>query len=467
MVCRLSFIRRKITGSAGDIQWPDFLDSAMSLPAFDALLQPDAALVVAFSGGLDSTVLLHQLRAWQQQYPESHLRALHVHHGLSPNADHWAAHCLRVCEQWQLPCEVLRVTVDGKENGIEAAARTARYQAMSAALLPGEVLLTAQHLDDQCETFMLALKRGSGPAGLAAMPTARALGSHQLVRPLLNQSRQSLEAYADAHQLEWIEDESNQDPRYDRNFLRQRLLPALYQRWPHFAEATARSAALCSEQEQLLDELLAGQLAELIQPDGSLHFPPLMAMSELRANALLRRWIAGQGGAMPSREALKRIHDEVMASREDAQPKLRFGQAELRRYRQQLYWLPLLSSLRDTELAWLDLSQPLALPQNLGTLRASQSRNLLRYPLPDEQVSVRFHAQGHVHLVGRHGGREMKKLWQELQIPPWQRERLPLIFYNQTLICVPNLFVTHAGAASDQQGWQIVWDDASSAGEQK
>jgi len=439
----------------------------MPLPAFDAMLQPDAALVVAFSGGLDSTVLLHQLRGWQQQHPESHLRALHVHHGLSPNADCWAAHCLSVCEQWQLPCEVLHVTVDGRENGIEAAARTARYQALSAALLPGEVLLTAQHLDDQCETFMLALKRGSGPAGLAAMPAARALGSHQLLRPLLNQSRQSLETYARTHQLVWIEDESNQDLRYDRNFLRQRLLPALYQRWPHFAEATARSAALCSEQEQLLDELLTGQLNELIQPDGSLHFPPLMVMSELRANALLRRWIAGQGGRMPSREALKRIRDEVMASRGDAQPKLRFGQAELRRYRQQLYWLPLRSSLRYTELAWPDLCQPLVLPQNLGTLCASQAQSLLRYPQPDEQVRVRFHAQGHVHLVGRQGGREMKKLWQELQIPPWQRERLPLIFYNQTLICVPNLFVTHAGAAVDQQGWQIVWDRACSAGEQQ
>jgi len=298
------------------------------------------------------------------------------------------------------------------------------------------------------------------------MPSSRMLGTHQLVRPLLNQSRQSLEAYADAHQLVWIDDESNQDLRYDRNFLRQRLLPELYQRWPHFAEATARSAALCSEQEQLLDELLAGQLAELIQPDGSLYFPPLMNMSTLRANALLRRWIAGQGGAMPSRDALKRIRDEVMASREDAQPRLRFGQTELRRFRQQLYWLPLFTSLRDTELAWPDIRQPLSLPQNLGTLRASMSQSLLRYPLPDEQISVRFHAQGQVHLVGRNGGREMKKLWQELQIPPWQRERLPLIFYNQTLVCVPNLFVTHAGAASDQQGWQIVWDRASRSGEQ-
>ncbi len=170
---------------------------------------------------------------------------------------------------------------------------------------------------------------------------------------------------------------------------------------------------------------------------------------------------------MPSREALKRIHDEVMASREDAQPRLRFGQAELRRYRQQLYWLPLFSSLRDTVLAWPDLCQPLALPQNLGTLRASQSESLLRYPEPDEQVSVRFHAQGHVHLMGRRGGREMKKLWQELQIPPWQRERLPLIFYNQTLVCVPTLFITRDGAATDQQGWQIVWDGASGAGEQQ
>ncbi|WP_312759299.1 tRNA lysidine(34) synthetase TilS [Pantoea brenneri] len=430
----------------------------MSLSALDSLLQPDAALVVAFSGGLDSTVLLHQAWRWQQLHsPQSRLRALHVHHGLSPNADRWAAHCLALCQQWQLACEVLRVRVDGRDSGIEAAARTARYQALSAALQPGETLLTAQHLDDQCETLLLALKRGSGPAGLAAMPQSRSLGAHRLLRPLLNHSRQALEQYARTHQLVWVEDESNQDLRYDRNFLRQRLLPELSQRWPHFAEATARSAALCSEQEQLLDELLAEQLSALIQPDGSLHFPPLLTMSEVRVNALLRRWIAGQGGAMPSRDALNRIRNEVMASREDAQPRLQFGQAELRRYRQQLYWLPRLSSLRDVQLTWPDLHQPLALPDDLGTLQASQSQHLLRFPRLNEQVSVRFHAHGQVHLVGRSGGREMKKLWQALHIPPWQRERIPLIFYNQTLVCAPDLFITREGAAIDQHGWQAVW----------
>ncbi|WP_333620615.1 tRNA lysidine(34) synthetase TilS, partial [Pantoea septica] len=142
----------------------------MPLSHLASLLPDDAALVVAFSGGLDSTVLLHQLVSWQQAHPQARLRALHVHHGLSPNADSWAAHCVAICESWQLRCEVLRVQVDAREQGVEGAARTARYQALTTAMQPDEWLLTAQHLDDQCETLLLALKRGSGPAGLAAMP---------------------------------------------------------------------------------------------------------------------------------------------------------------------------------------------------------------------------------------------------------------------------------------------------------
>lgn len=439
----------------------------MSLSHLASLLPADAALVVAFSGGLDSTVLLHQLVSWRQAHPQARLRALHVHHGLSPNADSWAAHCVAICEAWQLGCEVLRVQVDAREQGVEGAARAARYQALTAAMQPDEWLLTAQHLDDQCETLLLALKRGSGPAGLAAMPVRRVRDGRVLLRPLLNQSRQQLEAYAQQHQLRWIEDESNQDARYDRNFLRQRLLPTLQARWPHFAEACARSAALCGEQEQLLDELLAEQLAGLTHPDGSLHFPPLLQMSETRANALLRRWIARQGAVMPSRAALARLRQEVMLSREDAQPCLRFGDAEARRYRERLYWLPRCASLRELELPWRDRREPLLLPQQLGVLCAQSAPSALRQPEADEHVSVRFHAQGYFHVVGRSGGREIKKLWQELAIPPWQRERIPLIYYNQTLVCAPGLFVTREGAAVDENGWQAIWQNNNNAGEQK
>ena len=429
----------------------------MSLSCLASLFPADAALVVAFSGGLDSTVLLHQLLRWQQAHPQTRLRALHVHHGLSPNADSWAAHCMALCADWQLRCEVLRVQVDAREQGVEGAARAARYQALTAAMQPDELLLTAQHLDDQCETLLLALKRGSGPAGLAAMPLRHTRYGRVLLRPLLGQSRQQLEAYARQHQLRWIEDESNQDARYDRNFLRQRLLPELQARWPHFAEACARSAALCGEQEQLLDELLAEQLAALTQADGSLHFPPLLTMSETRANALLRRWIARQGAPMVSRAALQRLRQEVMLSREDAQPRLRFGEAEARRYRDALYWLPLHASLKAQQLPWPDRREPLRLPQQLGVLLAHRAPSALRQPDADEEVSVRFHAQGEVHLAGRAGGREIKKVWQELAIPPWQRERIPLIYYNQTLVCAPGLFITRQGAAVDEHGWQAIW----------
>ena len=168
----------------------------MSFSHLASLLTHDARCVLAFSGGLDSTVLLHQLASWQRQLPQLRVRALHVHHGLSPNADSWASHCLQTCQQWQIPCEVLRVQVDGHAKGIEAAAREARYQALFQQLQPGEHLLTAQHLDDQCETLLLALKRGSGPAGLAAMPIQREVGEHSHLRPLLGLSRQQLEAYA-------------------------------------------------------------------------------------------------------------------------------------------------------------------------------------------------------------------------------------------------------------------------------
>ncbi|ORM64164.1 tRNA lysidine(34) synthetase TilS [Pantoea rodasii] len=429
----------------------------MSFSHLASLLTPDARCVLAFSGGLDSSVLLHQLVSWQRQLPQLRVRALHVHHGLSPNADSWASHCLQTCQQWQIPCEVLRVQVDGHAKGIEAAAREARYQALFQQLQPGEHLLTAQHLDDQCETLLLALKRGSGPAGLAAMPIQRQVGEYSHLRPLLGLSRQQLEAYAAEYRLRWIEDESNADSRYDRNFLRQQILPLLQARWPHFSAASARSAALCGEQEQLLDELLAEQLAQLTDEQGALHFPPLLGMSEARRHALLRRWIAQQGGAMPSREALKRITDEVMQSREDANPSLIFAACTLRRYRQQLFWLKPQPSLSQHSLTWHDRKQLLRLPDDLGTLQANPAIATLRQPTEDESINVCFQASGYHYLLGRAGGREMKKLWQELGVPPWQRERIPLIYYNQTLICAPGLFITREGAASDEQGWQALW----------
>lgn len=438
-----------------------------ALAHLEPLLAASQAVMLAYSGGLDSSVLLHQLVLLRRQRPELRLRAVHIHHGLSPHADGWTEHCRQQCAQWQVAFEVVRVQLDVREGGVEAAARAARYQALRQRLTPEETLLTAQHQDDQSETLLLALKRGSGPAGLAAMPLDGRLGEHRHLRPLLAQSRDQLERWAAEHQLRWIEDESNQDPRYDRNFLRLQVLPLLASRWPHFAAASARSAALCGEQEQLLDELLAESLQALMAADGSLDVVPLLSLSDARRSALLRRWIARCQGRMPSRAGLQRLWQEVVCARPDAEPRLRIGRAEVRRFRERLYWLPLLASVSDVALPWSAPWQPLPLPEGLGELAlaapgathsAGEVLFLLRPPLPGEAVSVRFQAQGRFHIVGRNGSRPLKKLWQELAVPPWQRERIPLIFYGDRLMAAAGLFVTREGEPqSVATAWQIRW----------
>lgn len=414
-------------------------------------------LLVAFSGGLDSSVLLHLLVGLRQQLPDLQLRAVHVHHGLSAFADQWVTHCRQQCVAWQLPLVVQHVQVDSQQGGIEAAARAARYSAFASTLAADETLLTAQHLDDQCETFLLALKRGSGPAGLSAMAAQTSLGNNLLLRPLLGHSRQQLEAYAQQHQLSWIEDDSNQDPRFDRNFLRLQVLPLLNQRWPHFAAATARSASLCAEQEQLLDELLAEQLHNLLDEDRALAIDGLLTCSAARRFALLRRWIALFGVTMPSREQLQRLWEEVALSREDAEPQLQLGQYQFRRFRRRLYLLPLMADLHEISLSW-SLDDSLMLPDGLGELVSGEGDICLRAPQSQQKVSIRFSAQGKHRILGRAHSRPIKKLWQELGIPPWQRERIPLIYYDDQLIAALGIFVSEAGQTPEgQQPWRLHW----------
>ncbi|NIF33094.1 tRNA lysidine(34) synthetase TilS [Enterobacter sp. Cy-643] len=429
----------------------------MTSRELQSFLHPHRQLLVAFSGGLDSTVLLHQVVTLRDTLqPGLHIRAMHIHHGLSPRADSWVEHCRAICEKWNVPFEVAYVQLPSGGQGIEGEARAARYQALSDSLLAGEVLLTAQHLDDQCETFLLALKRGSGPAGLASMPAILPFSDTLLLRPLLTTSRAQLEEWAGVHRLRWIEDESNRDDKYDRNFLRLRVVPLLQQRWPHFSRSVARSAALCGEQEQLLDELLAEQLDNLMSPEGALHIESMLTMGEARRFALLRRWLSWHRAAMPSRASLQRLWQEVALSREDANPQLRLGEHAVRRFQGELYWVPLLNADRDKNYLWLAPYQPLVLP-GLGIISLSEKGMAVRAPAEGEIVSLRFKASGLLHIVGRDKGRTLKKIWQELRIPPWERDATPLLFYGEQLIAAPGIFVTREGQATEHSCWQIDW----------
>lgn len=420
------------------------------LPTILDKLAPFPAVLVAFSGGVDSSVLLHLCHRLRQLRPEFSVRAVYIHHGLSQYADAWAAHCLAQCDKWQVPCNVIHVTLPQNGEGIEAAARQARYQAIAAHILPQEVLLTAQHLDDQCETFLLALKRGSGPAGLSAMPELSTFANQfSIFRPLLAVSRQHIEDYARDFQLTWVEDDSNASTRFERNFLRLDVLPTLHQRWPHFATMVARSAELCAEQEQLLDDLLAETLAECVDADKTLDIERVAQLSDAKRGAILRRWLALHQVKMPSREQLKHLWLEVALARGDADPVYLLAEKQIRRFQQRLYLLPVYADISSLILPW-QCDTPLILPDNLGALNIASEGLAVRAPKKDEIVTIRFAASGKIHPIGRAGSRKIKKIWQEWQVPPWNRQRIPLLYYNETLIAAIPLFVTDAGAIDDQ-----------------
>lgn len=427
-------------------------------------LRCDSRVLVAFSGGVDSSVLLHALVSIRQHSrPGLLVRAVYVHHGLSDYADQWAEHCRAQCKAWQVELQIAYVQIGASSVGIEAAAREARYQAIHALLSDGEILVTAQHQDDQCETFFLALKRGSGPAGLSAMPERMPFTDYEQVRPLLNISRAEIERYAQSNNLSWIEDDSNQDDRFDRNFLRLRILPEISRRWPQFPQMVSRSAELCAEQEALLDELLTPVLNGMIKPDGAINISALIQVSAIQRRALLRRWLRYHQLPMPSRSQLDKIWFEVALSKPDAEPQLQLGNNQIRRYRQHLYLLPPMQNIGAINLAW-DGRVPLELPDNLGQLAISHDKGVaIVSPDNIQCVSIRFTAPGAdiIRIVGREHSRTLKKLWQELSVPPWQRQRIPLVYYGETLIAAVGFFVTAAGSPKTERPvWRICWRDS-------
>jgi tRNA(Ile)-lysidine synthase len=408
-------------------------------------------LIVAFSGGVDSRVLL-ELAA---QYAQTHgieCCAVHVHHGLSKNADHWAEQCQTWCDALSVSLAVERVSLDiDSGESVEKLARDARYNAFQKHLSFGDVLITGQHIDDQLETFLLALKRGSGPKGLSSMAKMMPFANAHIVRPLLSVTRTDIEGAARDMALTWVEDESNQDVRFDRNFIRHQVTPTLTERWPSFRESVSRSAQLCAEQELLLDELLESHFQQALGDSQNLSVEALSQHSDLLRARLLRMWLSHCNQPMPSKKQLKLIWHEVACAQADANPKLVLNDAEVRRFNHQLY---LVRETKDLSNWQSDISMEgsLVLPDGLGELRlnsalsdgASNNRDAQSFSLSDTNATLRviFNPEGlSAHPVGRGHNRKLKKLFQEYQVPSWLRRRTPILMDGDRVIAVLGLFV--------------------------
>ena len=427
-----------------------------------ALVDVDGDLWVAFSGGMDSTVLLHALARLRGRLRGT-LRAVHVDHGLQADARAWTAHCTAVCDGLEVPMRVLSVDArSAAGESREAAAREVRYGALSALLGADDVLLTAQHQDDQAETLLLQLLRGSGPRGLSAMPDWLPLGRGRLLRPLLGFTRVELAAWADSEGLRWVEDPSNRDQSLDRNFLRHSVLPLLSSRWPTVERTLARAAGHQQDASELLDVLAAADLQAALGADGStLRATALQALSAARGRNLLRYWLRRQRLRPPAAVVLERVLKELLPARPERNPVVHWHGAEIRRYRGQLYALALPRPPLPTLPCDWDLQVPL--PFAGGVLLATTQRGQgLRRDALVHGVRVELRRGGErCRPLGQPHRRRLKQLLQQSGLPPWCRERLALLYVGDALVQVVGVCIDAGWAAgADQSGVLVSFVEA-------
>jgi tRNA(Ile)-lysidine synthase len=423
--------------------------------------------VLGLSGGLDSMVLLEVLRRLAGPL-NFQLSCVHVNHSISPSARRWAAFCARSCKRHDIALALHEVDISPyRAEGVEAAARRARYQVY--ARQKADFIVLAHHLDDQAETLLLQLLRGAGVKGGAAMPLMREQDSDKkaksarapaILRPMLAVSRKEIEAYAKANKLKWVEDESNADTRHDRNFLRHRVLPVIGQAFPGYRATLARAAGHLAEADEVLSELARAD-AQQIALGNKLPVAGLKRLGTARAKNLLRWLLRQYGAVLPEADRLEEALRQLVHARDDATVRVVLGACELRRYDGHAY---LLSALPDAPAQFRrdwDGKRAWPLPELGGTLHFArrQGAGLACARVREQGLSLKLRQGGEkLRLHAKGSSRSLKNLLQEARLPPWERERLPLVYCGDTLVAAPGLGVASGWqAGAGNFGWTITW----------
>ena len=400
---------------------------------------------IAFSGGLDSHVLLHLCAA--SRIIKHKITTIYINHGLQKESDSWALHCEEIAKNLSVAYQSISVDARPKTGeSPEAAARQVRYEALGKLLEKDDVLLLGQHREDQLETFLLQLFRGAGLTGLAAMPEKAAIGKGQLFRPLLDVSQQEIKAYALEQHLNWIEDPSNLENDFDRNFLRNEIVPLLKTRWSSLDKTIFRSARHCAQAQQFINKQSKNLLLEAYSDqDLTLSITAIKKLDDYELMLVIRQWLQKLGQIMPSEQRLRQIVEEVIFVRQDSNPELKIGIYTIRKFNDKLVCLPKLPEIDTREsYVWQPGQSALDLKNN-GNLRiikapsgisAEQWQNTA-------QIEIKYRQGGEsIYLQGREGQHKLKKLFQEALIPPWEREKIPLLFLDGKLAIVGNNWIS-------------------------
>lgn len=413
---------------------------------------------IAYSGGVDSHVLLHLATT---SGIKSKITAVYVNHGLQNEANLWAQHCKEVSRALGLNFICLDVNAQkSNRQSPEEVARDARYTALKTLLAENDVLLVGQHREDQMESVLLQLFRGAGVKGLSGMPLLADFGLGVLCRPLLERAKQEIQHYAVDHGLSWIEDPSNKRDDFDRNYLRNTILPQLTQRWPSLDKTIARSARHCASVDRITQDLGNDLLSRLYQKeDRTLIISFLLELDINKQHLVIRQWFSYLQLRMPSEKILQRILSEVVLAKSSGNPEVQVGGYLIKRYRNKLYCLILRPKEDFAEQQWSVEQSFLKLNESQQLELVVSDTGILNSIWSDSTISVRYRKSAEkIRLPGREGRHTLKKLFQESGIPPWERNKIPLIYINNKLAVITGLWLS-ADFMSHKKGqcYQVSW----------
>ena len=432
---------------------------ANHLKALESKVMQPSRYIVALSGGLDSVVLLHALKNYLTEHKSTiPLIAIHINHCLQAQSQNWVEECEAITKKLDIVFKSINVKVDlNSGRGLEASARNARYSALLREMQPNDWLITAHHQEDQAETLLINLIRGSGIAGISGISKFRKFGLGWIVRPMLNIAKDNLISYANENSLDWIEDPSNIDLDFDRNFLRHEIITSLKKRWPSVSECLCRSSAHAGEASQLLFELAEIDLKKICSDSSKIPISKLLELAPARQRNLIRFAFQKLKLNMPSTVKLKLIFSELIFARQDSQPLIRWDGVIVRRYRDNLY---LMSDKEMPYLYPLTISgNELFLGPGMGSLNFEISENIgLSKELFDKGLTVKRRAGGEKIIPYNHTHRkELKKLLQEKGIVPWMRNQVPLVYSGRELVAVGDLWISKD--AISEPGIKVRWID--------
>lgn len=400
-------------------------------------------IYIGYSGGVDSHVLLHLCS--EMPMLKAKMTAVYVHHGLQAEAEFWAGHCEETAQMLGVGFNLLRINAAAIQGeSPEEAARNARYSALKSLIEENDVLLVAQHRDDQLETVLLQLFRGGGLAGLSGMPESMTFGKGMMLRPLLNVSKRAINNYAFAHGLDWVEDPSNESNHYDRNFLRNAVIPLLKRRWPGCDKTVARSARHCADAHALVSRAAEELFLSVFNSmDKTLGISQLQLYRRPQQQLIIRQWFQYLGLKMPAQAFVNRLLSEVVEAREDSDPILSGQGYRIRRYRNTLYCLKSADPELLQEVVWPAGRASVRVSNHQTLSCALSSAGICRELWQSGTITVKFRSGGEkISLPGRKGRHALKKLFQEAGLPPWERERVPLVYLNDKLAAVGELWIS-------------------------